>query len=197
MSPAGRLESHQRGFWIEAPFQMQKTKALSWLFPECVRRVEKYNTIRQAYSYFGGTCSGNTRGKTWDLTRLAHQISATWPCHGWDSSRCLPAQKHMKIGMIHSICSLYLFKWLSSKDPACNAGDTGDAVSVPGSRRFPQGGNSNPLQYSCLGNPMDKGYSPWGHKELDVIEHSNWLLGKPHSLFYCFLNKKSISLIHL
>ena len=28
MSPAGRLESHQRGFWIETPFQMQKTKAL-------------------------------------------------------------------------------------------------------------------------------------------------------------------------
>ena len=69
-SPVGRLESHQRGFWIDTPFQMQKTKALNWLFPECVRRVEKYSTRRQAYSYFlGGTCSGNTRGKTWDLTR--------------------------------------------------------------------------------------------------------------------------------
>ena len=33
---------------------MQKTKALSQLFPECVRRVEKYNTIRQADSYFLG-----------------------------------------------------------------------------------------------------------------------------------------------
>ena len=53
-SPAGRLESHQRGFWIETPFQIQKTKALRWLSPECVRRVEKYNTVRQAYSYFGG-----------------------------------------------------------------------------------------------------------------------------------------------
>ena len=51
---SGRLESHQRGFWIETPFQMQKTKALRWLFPECVRRVEKCNTIRQAYSYFLG-----------------------------------------------------------------------------------------------------------------------------------------------
>ena len=27
-------------------------------------------------------------------------------------------------------------------------------------------GNDNPLQYSCLENPM--GYSPWGHKELDM-----------------------------
>ena len=50
----GRLKSHQSGIWIETPFQMQKTKALRWLFPECVRRVEKCNTIRQAYSYFGG-----------------------------------------------------------------------------------------------------------------------------------------------
>ena len=32
----------------------------------------------------------------------------------------------------------------------------------------------NPLQYSCLGNPIDRGglsgYSPWGHKELDTTE---------------------------
>ena len=36
----------------------------------------------------------------------------------------------------------------------CNAGD---ASSIPGSVRFPGGGNGNPLQYSYLGNPMDKG----------------------------------------
>ena len=39
----------------------------------------------------------------------------------------------------------------------CNAGDTGDADSIPGSGRSPGGGNGNPLQYSCLGNPMDRG----------------------------------------
>ena len=66
-SPARRLESHQRGFWIETLFQMQKTKALNWLFPEKVRRVEK-----QADSYFlGGGCSGHSRGKTWGLISLA------------------------------------------------------------------------------------------------------------------------------
>ena len=48
-SPAGRLESHQRGFGIETLFQMQKTKAPNWLFPENIRRVEK-----QADSYFWG-----------------------------------------------------------------------------------------------------------------------------------------------
>ena len=38
-----------------------------------------------------------------------------------------------------------------------NAGDVRDACSIPGSGRFPGVGNSNPLQYSCLENPMDRG----------------------------------------
>ena len=40
-----------------------------------------------------------------------------------------------------------------SKDSACNVGDKG---STPGSGRSPEEGNNNPLQYSCLGNPMDR-----------------------------------------
>ena len=46
--------------------------------------------------------------------------------------------------------------WLSSKDSACNAGDTGDAGSTPVSLRCPGEGNCNPLQYSCLEDPMDR-----------------------------------------
>ena len=38
-----------------------------------------------------------------------------------------------------------------------NAGDTGDAGSIPGPGRSPRGGNGNPLQYSCLENPTDRG----------------------------------------
>ena len=41
-----------------------------------------------------------------------------------------------------------------SKDSACSAGDTS---SVPGWGRLPGKGNGNPLQDSCLGNPMDRG----------------------------------------
>ena len=40
------------------------------------------------------------------------------------------------------------------KESACKAGHRG---SVPGSGTFPGEGNGNPLQYFCLGNPMDKG----------------------------------------
>ena len=51
-----------------------------------------------------------------------------------------------------------------------------DAGSVPGLGRSPRGGDGNPLQYPCLGNPTDRGamsYGPWGHKELDVTEHTH------------------------
>ena len=41
--------------------------------------------------------------------------------------------------------------------PPANAGDTRDASSIPGSGRSPGERNGNPLQYSCLGNPMDRG----------------------------------------
>ena len=41
--------------------------------------------------------------------------------------------------------------------PPANAGDAGDVSLIPGSGRSPGGGNGNPLQYSCLGNPMDRG----------------------------------------
>ena len=45
-------------------------------------------------------------------------------------------------------------RWLSCKESTYNAGD---ADSIPGSGRSPRKGNGNPLQYSCLENPMDGG----------------------------------------
>ena len=42
------------------------------------------------------------------------------------------------------------------KNPPANAGDTRDVGSVSGSGRSLEGGNVNPLQYSCLENPMDR-----------------------------------------
>ena len=63
----------------------------------------------------------------------------------------------------------------SDKEPLpANAEDVRDAGSIPGSGRCPSRRRGNPLQYSCLENPIDKrtlaGYSPWGHTELDTIE---------------------------
>ena len=60
------------------------------------------------------------------------------------------------------------------KDPPANAGDTG---SIPGLGRYPGKGCGNPLQYSCLGNPMDSGaWQATVHevaKELDTTKQPN------------------------
>ena len=45
------------------------------------------------------------------------------------------------------------------KDPPANAESMRDAGLIPGLGSFPGGGHGNPLQYSCLENPMDRG--PW------------------------------------
>ena len=42
------------------------------------------------------------------------------------------------------------------KNLSANAGDLSDTGSIPGSGRSPGEGNGNPLQYSCLENPMDR-----------------------------------------
>ena len=43
------------------------------------------------------------------------------------------------------------------KNPSANAGIARDSGLIPGSGRSPGGGNANPLQYSCLENPTDRG----------------------------------------
>jgi len=43
------------------------------------------------------------------------------------------------------------------KNLPANEGDIRDVGSTPGLRRSPRGGNDNPLQYSCLENPMKRG----------------------------------------
>ena len=55
-----------------------------------------------------------------------------------------------------------------------SANSVGDYGLIPGSGRSPGEGNGNPLQYSCLENPMDGGYSPWGHKESDMTERLHY-----------------------
>ena len=69
-------------------------------------------------------------------------------------------------------------RWLSSKESACNAGDTG---SVPGLGRSPGEGNGKPTPVFLTGKSYGErslvGCSPWGHKELDTAERlykANW-----------------------
>ena len=63
-----------------------------------------------------------------------------------------------------------------------NAGDIRDVDLIPWSGRFPREGHGNPLQYSCLKNPMDRGswqatvhrVAKWCRKESATTEQLNW-----------------------
>ena len=51
----------------------------------------------------------------------------------------------------------------SGKEPTCNAGDIRDTGLIPELRRSPGGRHGNPLQYSCLQNPMDRAWRATVH----------------------------------
>ena len=71
------------------------------------------------------------------------------------------AQKGHKHTHTHTqthISHIHGLPWgLSGKKSACNAGAAGDVGSIPGLGRYPGKGKGNPLQYSCLEDPMERG----------------------------------------
>ena len=79
----------------------------------------------------------------------------------YDLLMCIMKSLSYEVGVALSLSpfalgylSLWLPRCLSGKEFTCQAGDMG---SVPGSGRSLGKRNSNPLQHSCLGNPMDRG----------------------------------------
>ena len=78
------------------------------------------------------------------------------------------------------------------KESACSAGDPD---SNSGLGRSPGEGNGYTLQYSCLDNPHGQrnlaGYSPWGHKELDVTEWPAHSLSHTH-IYICICSVSSV-----
>ena len=84
-------------------------------------------------------------------------------CHGWRNLVGYSPQGRKESDMTERLHSLSLthskgFPGAAVvKNPPANAGNTGDAGSVPGSARSPGGGNGNLFQYSCLENSMNRG----------------------------------------
>ena len=73
--------------------------------------------------------------------------------------RCFKGFSSVNLSGCNAICycfSLGLPWWLNGMESTCNAEATGDVGLIPGTGRFPGGGHGNPLQYSCLENPMDR-----------------------------------------
>ena len=94
---------------------------------------------------------------------------------------------------------LYTFSWASQvalvvKNPYANAGDLRDMCSIPGLERSPGRGNSNPLQYSWLENPMDRGaQQATVHSVTESRAQLKWLGMHTYSelLIFSYRSKKS------
>ena len=123
------------------------------------------------------------------------QPGTVWPglrCCGGPSSLC---HWRLAVRSLHSECPTSIADTailltntpggfpggLDSKESAFNVRDLG---SIPGSGRSHGEWNGYPLQYSCLENLMDRGYSSWGHKELDTNERlTTFLISKNSGRF--------------
>ena len=68
-----------------------------------------------------------------------------------------------------------------ARNQLVNAGDTGDVGSIRGSERSSGGGNGNPLQFSCLKNPMYRG--AWRVTDYGVAKSWTWLSDWAHRLY--------------
>ena len=86
----------------------------------------------------------------------------------------LPGTHTFRFGML----PILVKNPLAGQETTCNAGDVG---SIPGSERSPGEGNSNPLQYSCLGNPVDTG--SWRTTVHGVARVGHYLGTKPPHQF--------------
>ena len=77
--------------------------------------------------------------------------------------------KNADIFHLREFSSTGLHRWHSDKNLPANAGDTRDSALMPGLGRVPGGGNGNLLQYSFLGNSLDRG--AWQAPGLQRVEH--------------------------
>ena len=86
---------------------------------------------------------------------LAWRIPWTEELGGLQST-CPWDRKELNMTELLTFTSTFRHKswWRSTNESTCNAGDVG---SIPGLGRSPGAENVNPFQYSCLGNPMDRG----------------------------------------
>ena len=120
-----------------------------------------------------------------------HRQRSLAGCSPWghkesDMTECIVFWQHCFSPGIFLRCLLGFPGGSDDKASACNAGDPG---SIPGLGRSPGEGNGNPLQYSYLGNPMDRG--AWRAAVHGVTKSRTWLSEHAHS---CILNLTHTSL---
>ena len=128
----------------------------------CVQRVCKFNhpVMSDSVQPTRLLCPWNFSGKNIAVVSR-FLLQGIFPTQR--SNLCL-------LSLLHWAGGFSIARWLSGKESACQAGDTG---LIPGSGRSPGGGNGNPLKYFCLKNPMDRG--AWRAKVQGIVKSQTWL----------------------
>ena len=133
---------------------------------------------------------GLARSHCWSACRIGDNVSS----HLWKIQSATA-----RFSSQHNFCQpfimlpIYLYlcmyiglpQWLNGRESTCNAGDTVDMGLIPGSGTTPGGGYGNPLQYSCLENPMDR--RAWWATVQRVTKSQTqlkWLSTHTHSYTY-------------
>ena len=139
-----------------------------------------YSICKPIFSFSGIECPQGYLGDITGGNIRTGIVSLFW-AQAWDN------QPYRELALIREMFADCLIRSSNSEllgfpggsvvmNPPASAGDAGDTGSVSGSGRSPGGGHGNPLQYSCLGNPMDRG-AWWATvcgvtKESDTTEHT-------------------------
>ena len=119
------------------------------------RGREESDTTERLHFQFSLSYIGEGNGNPLQCSCLENP----WGRGAWWAAVYGVAQSWTRLKRLSSSSSIYLVV-LVVKNPPANAGDIRDAGLISGSGRSPGGGHGNPLKYSCLENPMDRG--DWG-----------------------------------
>ena len=144
--------------WVAVPFSRASSQPRDWNLGLLHSRQILYCLSHQEALLSPGVCSNSCPLSWWCyLTILSSEVGD--PCSNRSSASIgLFFSSLYHLTLVTTVFFLRVFQMvLVVKNPPTSAGDIRDAGSIPGSRRFPRGGNGNPLQCSCLENPTDRG----------------------------------------
>ena len=133
--------------------------------------MERETPLQMELSLINVNISSKRVNNFYLVFRIVSVSAVSWK----QSAQNNPYAKETYFGMVNSP-PLYLQTsqvMLVVKNPPANAGDTRDVGSIPGSGRSPGVGNGNPLQYSCLENPVHRG--AWQAMVQGVTKSWTWL----------------------
>ena len=152
---------------------------LAWRIP-CTEEpggLQSTGWQRVGRDWVTNTFSFTSYVEKWDKTN-EQKPGRKYSAHWWSSRLCLDwffSSLHKSVMEKHHVCKvkLCLLGALVVKNSPVNRGDIRDVGSIPGSGRSPGGGHGNPLQCSCLENPMERG--AWWVTVHGVAKGWTWL----------------------